>query len=124
MATDGTIIIYTEEPHRCGHCGAPARMQVLTQGKDTRVWKGNKNSDDRWHVTNYLVLKCALCEKVNLVSYFYDDDDEIRGERAMKPGSAVLWSTCTQRHARRPGPPIRAGAPRRGRVGGVEACLR
>ena len=70
---------YSKLPVQCNHCGHKTPMRVLSEKRITEVlYYRDYEDSSMW--TQWQVLKCPLCEKINVLeshSVGYDDEVEI-----------------------------------------------
>ena len=64
----------------CGHCNNVSRMEILGTTRDEIVEYEPEYGPIGVHGTDYSVIKCPACKKVNIVSYEWDDRIEDENE--------------------------------------------
>jgi len=58
----------------CRHCGNISQMEVIGEVNDKQSGFDERYGGNYHWGTSYSILKCPACEKINIVSYYWDEE--------------------------------------------------
>jgi hypothetical protein len=68
-------LTYSKSPLQCNHCGNKTSMKIVTEKRiEEYYYYDNVHFSTGWR--EWLILKCPLCQKINVIENSLDPDDE------------------------------------------------